>query len=302
MVTGLYLITFSFIILCIHPIYFRIDIENIKITDKNYINTSSQKLSIFKEKEKTIKKKTINKSYISQLKEIFSNKFTVISMLINSILTGEITTINFWIGDYMRTIYNINQKEVFYTFCFMSIGGPICSIFANMLISKYVGEYDSSNGHLAMLFTVLCNTVFALYLPFTESFYSFLIVSTFTNLFLSICDGNIHGIIAHSVEPELRAIALSSNRVITMVFFSGPFTMLYGYMSERYKHINNKLGMISITSFIILACILAFVLYCMKDYKSIDHKNEQSTEGTELISNVDQSNQELKDKFINDKD
>ncbi|MCQ2818942.1 MAG: hypothetical protein MJ252_16880 [archaeon] len=275
-------------------IYFDITLENEKVrAQKGHYDLRGlhKKASIFiipgkdgLEQKETKKEETI--PFCTQLKTIITTVQFLIANVIRAIVLGECTAFHFWIGDYMKSIFYADTKKVFITYSIMSISGPFIGVVLCMILTKCIGGYDSDNGPWNLLICQFFETIAALFIPFAPNFQVFFVATFINIIFGSITGALAHGICTISLEPALRGVGISLANLFSMLCTSGPFTVLYGVINDRYKDINKKLAMMSL---VFIDTVGLFFVLILAIYNCHKLRNKPKPEkGEEMIQMNDE--------------
>lgn len=234
-------------------------------------------------------------SFMTQVREILCAPVFLCCLFIRAIMFGVNTAIQYWIGDYMRTVLEIEGGQILFSYTIIAVSGPLGGLFAGSIINFFIGGYENKHSSLALLFSHTIACIFGLSGPWVKSSFAYCILTTLYFVFNSVALPLIQGIILTSVKPEYKSTAFSIANFSTMLLTSGPFPFLYGAINDIFKERYPYMAMLSLFIICTLA-IIPMLFMCFFRYKtfSIDQMEKlvdfDKDDGRSTIDNYKSSN------------
>ncbi|EAS04286.2 MFS transporter (macronuclear) [Tetrahymena thermophila SB210] len=184
-----------------------------------------------------------NHTYTSKLKELFTNKIFIFTMLTLASLYFVVTGIQFWISDYMRTILFVDQKTVYTAFSLISITAPIFGVLIGGIALEKVGGYAGKNAiNLCLLNGVLASCC-AIPIPFTNRYEVVLILLWFLFFFGGSLMPAVTGLMLHSIPKNYRAFGNSQAQLFHNLLGYLPAPVVYGIVNQMSQSVEKRSGM-----------------------------------------------------------
>jgi len=228
LIQGLALVFIGLVIFFSPSIYFNKDIKARK-------ENESETIFEYLKKDKNKEKKNHLSKFFSEVSELLSNPIWVISMIGRALLFGIVTTLNYWVSDYMKTVLDMDKTKVFFTYTLISVIGPLGGIVCNSFVNPLIGGYDKKHAALAVILLHLAEVSCGLAMSILRTKMTFFVLTLFYFLFDASVIGIINGIIITSSRPELKATGFSIANLVTHALCSGPGPFLYGYINDKFK-------------------------------------------------------------------
>lgn len=212
------------------------------------------------------------------------NPVFIFSSLIRVTLMGVNTAFQYWINDYIRNALNVSNPKIAFSFyTTINILGAFGGIFANALLTKLFGSYESKKSSYGVLLFHIITCVFGMMIPFAWDLYSFGAVTILFLFFNSAVLPVVQGIIINSVSNEIRGSAFAFVNLFTMIVTSGPLPFIYGAVNDMYKDTRKNMGMIVIMGIENIAIVFILLMtYYRKKGKEGAYVKQNINEGIEL--------------------
>ena len=230
--------------------YFSQKLIVVKDEDGEHVEKKKKdKISVF-ELRKSInnnEKQKQSSSFLSDLVIVVKNLVLINGIFVRAILFGVNTALHFWISDYIRTVFLINDTyKVLVSYFIIAVSGPLGGVLASSFVSCFLGGYENKHSALVLLVLHIIACGFGLFIPFTPNIIWFCIITALYFVFNSAALPIVQGLIITSVEPKLKGTAFSVANLVTMLLTSGPAPYLYGVVNDKFKKQFKGVGMLAI--------------------------------------------------------
>ena len=277
-IEGVYLFIVAVIIFITPYQYLSKDVIAIKDEDARESLFAINQIN-YTEKSKNEQKGKLSIDYCSLLK----NKVYVVSVVTRALLNGVLTAFHYWISDYMRSKFNINNNTtILYSYSLIAVAGPLGGVLLNSIIVSIFGGYTSKNSMRILFCLHLCTCSCGLSIAFMNNIYAFCAISM---LFLSFACAEgpfIQGTIISSVSPSIKGAAYSIANLFHMSVTSGTTPLLYGYVNQNYKHLFVGAAMLALMSLDVIAIVSITILSVIVNKRNNESKGNDQEKNAEL--------------------
>ncbi|KRX08858.1 Major facilitator superfamily domain, general substrate transporter [Pseudocohnilembus persalinus] len=210
-----------------------------------------------------------SKTYKENLKNLFSNRLFLFTMLSLAALYFVVTGIQFWISDYFQLVLHQPKAKVVKYFSLVSVSAPTLGvIFGGYVIEKYGGP--PNGGYTGAYALDICclngflSAIAGIPIPFLDNFEPVIILLWLQLFFGGALMPAVMGIMINSIPPELRAFGNSTAQVFQNLLGYLPAPLAYGIVQEHFHPYSDRAGMI-------LLCLWGFwgvfFLFLGKNFK-----------------------------------
>ena len=267
--------------------------EQVNIKEDNESqNEHNSVISLFRIRQSN--ESTFELDFVSKIKTIMSSPLFLCSLLSSTILLTTMTGISYWIIDYIKTVFKVeDQQKALVSYILITISGPIGGLFTSVIVSITIGNYNHRHAGTIMFLMYTLATIIANQIYLVNDYLLFVAI---TILYLMLCSTAlpmIQGICLGSVSQSLKGTAFSLANLFINIFGVIPSTYAYGYLNNKYKEKNNRFAMNCMMKYLIGGAVLALItiiVRCRQNRKiknvfreSIEMKRDSEIKvGTEL--------------------
>ena len=266
------LIIYTIILFCSSNDYFSSSIIRVETSEDTSDDRTKSLKSTFADTETSLdpkrksddENKTNKGNYFTDLYEMFSAPVFVLSMISRCILHGLNTGVHFWFADYMRNVlHEENSGFIFVAYTAVCLAGPAGGLIGNYLFKPCIGGYDNKQSSWAVVILHLCSCVAGVGISFMPNVAGFLTAEVIYLIFNSIALPIVQGILITSVDQRLSTTGLSLCNALTQIIASGPATLVYGIINDKFKDRYPSLAMFCLMFILVLAlplmCLMAYL-------------------------------------------
>lgn len=190
-------------------------------------------LSLFEDIEVLNDRDLKNESILVRLKVLIKSPVFILSNITLTSMFIIISTIQFWVNDYMEKPLHIEDKSTrFYAFAIVVITSPLFGILFGGFLSGKIGGYDTPKAIYIPLFFSFGVWIFANIVPLANNVVTFSIFFWVYLFFGSLILPVANGIVLCSVDKEYSGSASSVSIFLYNILGKLPGPNLYAFLKD----------------------------------------------------------------------
>lgn len=229
----------------------------------NYRDHHQSVTSLFRIRQSN--ESTFELDFTSKMKVIASTPLFIFALLSCMVILTTQTTVNYWIIDYIKLIYKIeDDKKALITYVIIALSGPIGGILASTILSMTMGNYNHRYAPIIMVIIYVLATVVSNQIPYIDNSQLFVTLIIVFLLFCSTTLPMVQGICLSSISQSLKGTAFSFANMIINIFGVIPSTYIYGYLHNSFKSTDPKFAMNCFMKYMCVGAFFSLVTLILK--------------------------------------
>jgi hypothetical protein len=181
--------------------------------------------------------------FIANLKLLFQFKVYIVSTGAVIVLIYVVTSLEYWISDYLIVAMNVDPNVVSMTFIITCVTAPTLGVISGGIIVQRYGGYENKTASLwCVIFAsgcCLCSTL----IPFFDTLVGFGIMLWIFFFFGGAIVPNINGILISALPSRLRGAGNSLATLFINTFGMLPAPYVYSAIYDATRESNKKFAM-----------------------------------------------------------